>query len=134
MNELRTLVEALIKGELKRANKKFPLFHSDHEAVAIIEEEMREASVDANVLSHNFDNFKEAVFDDYSISDKRECIENIEQFARELACESIQIAAMAQKWKMSHITQDEIKKFSCEKPSYLNDLDEVMKKWEGKYE
>lgn len=134
MNELRTLVEALIKGELKRANKKFPLFHSDHEAVAVIEEEMREASDDGATLADSFEQFKEAVFGDYFISDKRDRINSIEQFARELACESIQIAAMAQKWKMSHITQDEIKKFSCEKPSYLNDLDEVMKKWEGKYE
>lgn len=126
MGELRTLVEALIKGELKRANTKFPLFHSDHEAVAIIEEEMREASEDAYFLSNSFEEFKETVFDDHSISGKRECIEHIEQFARELACESIQIAAMAQKWKMSHITKDEIKKFSCEKPSYLNDLDELI--------
>lgn len=126
MGELRTLVEALIKGELKRANTKFPLFHSDHEAVAIIEEEMREASDDAGILSDYFGAFKEMVFDDHSISDRRDSIENIEQFARELACESIQIAAMAQKWKMSHITKDEIKKFSCEKPSYLNDLDELI--------
>ena len=134
MNELRTLVEALIKGELKRANKKFPLFHSDHEAVAIIEEEICEASDDGANLKFGFDDFKDLVFNDRSVSDMRNSIDCIERFARELACESIQIAAMAQKWKMSHITQDEIKKFSCEKPSYLNDLDEVMKKWEDKYE
>ena len=38
MKELQRDIEYLVSEELTRANKKNPLFHSDHEAFGVIEE------------------------------------------------------------------------------------------------
>ena len=38
------LIEEMVQNELKEANKKNPMFNSDHEAYAVIKEEIEEAS------------------------------------------------------------------------------------------
>lgn len=40
--ELKTSISNLVREELEMANKKFPLFSSDHEGWAVIEEEIEE--------------------------------------------------------------------------------------------
>lgn len=43
MNAVKQDVEKLVQKELESANKKFPMFRSDHEGAAVIFEEMQEA-------------------------------------------------------------------------------------------
>lgn len=42
MNEVKSGVEKLVKKELEFANRKFPMFRSDHEGAAIILEQVEE--------------------------------------------------------------------------------------------
>lgn len=39
-------IQKLVDKELEEANKKYPLFHSDHEAYAVIKEEIEECEED----------------------------------------------------------------------------------------
>ena len=102
MKELRNSVRKLIGEELMRANEQFPLFRSDHEAVGVIAEEVEEMRTEAINTTSHYEWFKMAVFDDFDFDVKKEAIDNIEMTATELACEAVQVAAMARKWKMSN--------------------------------
>ncbi len=97
MHELFKSVETLIQEELDRANKKFPLFRSRHEGVAVIEEEVYEVTQEWKLVGNGFSNMKEAVFTD------QEEIETglLEYHACLLVCEAIQVAAMARKFRKS---------------------------------
>lgn len=98
MNILIEKVEKEIQEELKRANEKFPLFHSDHEALAVIEEEVHEAHIEHIDLNIVFEHFKEAVFNDNA---DNEHLNDIKYHALQGACELIQVAAMADKFILS---------------------------------
>ena len=97
MFELIADVEVLVQDELERANKKFPLFRSRHEGVAVIEEEVYEVSNDYRDMCNHFSILKERVFRD------KENINTsmLEYYACLLACEAIQVAAMARKFRKS---------------------------------
>lgn len=96
MFELIADVEALVQDELERANKKFPLFRSRHEGVAVIEEEVYETSNELSLLVDQFNELKRCVFEDEVAS-----AVDIYRYASNLACEAIQVAAMAEKFEMS---------------------------------
>ena len=102
MNLLRHEVIKLVTDEVLRANKQFPLFRSDHEAVGVIAEEVEEMRTETINTTSHYEWFKMAVFDDFDFDVKKEAIDNIEMTATELACEAVQVAAMARKWKMSN--------------------------------
>ena len=102
MKELRNSVRKLIGEELMRANGQFPLFRSDHEAVGVIAEEVEEMRTETINTTSHYEWFKMAVFDDFDFDVKKEAIDNIEMTATELACEAVQVAAMARKWRMSN--------------------------------
>ena len=40
MDAVKEDVELLVQKELESANKKFPMFHSDHEGYAVLKEEL----------------------------------------------------------------------------------------------
>ena len=96
MNAIKSDVENLVQKELESANKRFPLFRSDHEGAAVILEEIEEAHSEMldmelhykslwQTVKENFINtgsYAELIFDD----------------AINLVCEAIQVAAMAQKF------------------------------------
>ena len=96
MNAVKQDVEKLVQKELEVANQKFPVFHSDYEGAAVILEEIEEAHSEMldmelhykslwQTVKENFINtasYAELIFDD----------------AINLACEAIQVAAMAQKF------------------------------------
>lgn len=96
MNAVRKDVEYLVNQELTVANKKFPLFQSDHEAAAVIREELEEAQEALEELEKAYDvmwvNIKCNYLDASAI-----CSENLHKIAVDLACEAIQVAAMAKK-------------------------------------
>ena len=108
MNKLTASVMPLIDEELKRANEKFPLFSSDHEAYGVIGEEIKEVQEDFNALYLHYLKFRNEVFCDSVDSEKRATIKSIERQAMYLACEAIQVAAMAKKWEMSKEPTEEI--------------------------
>ena len=96
MNAVKSEVEKLVQKELESANQRFPMFRSDHEGAAVILEEIEEARSEMldmelqykslwQTIKENFINtasYSELIFDD----------------AINLACEAIQVAAMAQKF------------------------------------
>ena len=96
MSTIKSDVEKLVQKELGAANQKFPVFHSDYEGAAVIYEEIEEAHSEMldmelhykslwQTIKENFINtasYAELIFDD----------------AINIACEAIQVAAMAQKF------------------------------------
>ena len=87
-------IETLIQEELKSANEKYPLFHSPHEAFAVLKEEVEEANEEfADIFTSLFKMWSN-VRNDIPLKDNASKIYNI---AINAACEAIQVAAMAQK-------------------------------------
>lgn len=100
MREIITGVNRLAIEELFRANKKNPLFHSDHEAMAVIDEEVTEMNHEAKRVRNEFESFRECVFKDYNEQTKDEAILRLRRVAVLCACEAIQTAAMCDKYFM----------------------------------
>ena len=98
MIQLYNDVKLVMNDELDRANDKFPLFRSHHEGLAIIEEEVYEAQDEANDMAHHFNTLKDYIFSDDTLALKRDCAKDLREAASRLACETIQVAAMAQKF------------------------------------
>lgn len=98
MIELYNEVKEVMNGELQRANDKFPLFRSHHEGLAIIEEEVYESQDEANDVAHYFNTLKDCIFSDDTLASKRGCAIDLRDAATRLASETIQVAAMAQKF------------------------------------
>lgn len=101
MNILIKNVEAEIQEELKRANEKFPLFHSDHEGLAVLEEEVTEANDEMKILESYFSSFKDAIFSDMNDDILMRYLDYMRHNALNSACELIQVAAMADKFILS---------------------------------
>lgn len=61
MKELQRDIEYLVSEELTRANKKNPLFHSDHEAYGVIDEEAKEMMDEAELIVAGCAGFRTSV-------------------------------------------------------------------------
>ena len=96
MNSVKQDVEKLVQEELESANQKFPMFRSDHEGAAVIVEEVEEAKEEIEEIEDNFHNLWSLVKD----NDIRSSTYAGWVFTSSirLACEAIQVAAMAQKF------------------------------------
>ena len=94
MKELQRDIEYLISEELTRANKKNPLFHSDHEAFGVIDE--------VGLITANCTEFRDATYKDSVFDTKADAILRIKIAAVKCACEAVQVAAMCDKWVMSN--------------------------------
>ena len=95
MSTIKSDVEKLVQKELEAANQRFPMFRSDHEGYAVIKEEIEESEqalentkVYLNLL---WIGVKENLVHERNIK-------YLKRYAEDLACESIQVAAMAQKF------------------------------------
>lgn len=94
MIEIKPEVENLVQKSLEYSNQKFPVFHSDYEGAAVIYEEIEEAKEDMNSLDGEFDVVWAYVKDNNKNSVNR--VKSVMNYAIDLACEAIQVAAMAQ--------------------------------------
>ena len=95
MNAVKSYVEKLVQKELESANQRFQMFRSDHEGAAVIYEEMQEAE---NELK-NVQEYLKALWESVKQNvDADWCGESIKTASVNLACEAIQVAAMAQKF------------------------------------
>ena len=98
MEELKEAVKFMVDKELENSNKKFDsTFHTTHEGYAIIKEEVEEAEEELEVVNAHLKDLwwnvrKNKI--DCSISP----VKCLKQKAVNLAAESIQVAAMCQKF------------------------------------
>ena len=96
MSTIKSDVEKLVQKELEAANQKFPVFRSDHEGAAMIFEEIEECKQEIENLEIQFEVLWSHVKDDNKMSVITS--ERLKLTAANLACEAIQVAAMAQKF------------------------------------
>lgn len=100
MSYKRTLrgVDYLIENELDFATEEHgATFASIHEGAAVLAEEAQEADEEVGLIHRKFDRLWAEVRADNSKS-AREYAEDIASHAERLACEAIQVAAMALKF------------------------------------
>lgn len=97
MNAVKEDVELLVQKELESANKKFPMFHSDHEGYAVLKEEVEEAETDLIRIKDQIASIWRFTKKNLN-KPKESAAESIKESAIELAVEAIQVAAMAQKF------------------------------------
>ncbi len=90
----RKIIEELVQQELKEANEKHPLFHSPHEAYAVIKEELEELIDEVKSVCATSDNIWGLVKNDIPIMCELRAMKTYAEFA---AAEAIQVAAMCQK-------------------------------------
>lgn len=99
MKELFDSVTRIEKEELVRANKENPLFSSDHEGIAVIDEELWEADEVRRKVSRLFSEVKSMTFVNRP-EEARRYARDLKMTALLTACEYIQVAAMAEKFNM----------------------------------
>ena len=95
MNAVKQDVEKLVQKELKSANQRFPMFRSGHEGYAVIKEEIEE-SEQALENTKVYLNLLWIGVKGNLVHERN--IQYLKRYAKELACEAIQVAAMAQKF------------------------------------
>lgn len=100
MTELSKIQE-LVDEELKEANEKYPLFHSYHEAYAVIKEEVEECKEDVQEMEMVLSYFWGKVKRNRSSND---LVSGMKKIALEAAAEAIQVAAMCDKFLMTKDT------------------------------
>lgn len=98
MNTIKSDVENLVQKELESENRRFPMFRSDHEGAAVICEEMQEAEYELECAKDRFRELWNSVKCNLSSEWIAEVNMVIMNRAVNLACEAIQVAAMAQKF------------------------------------
>lgn len=95
MNAVKEDVEKLVQKELESANQSFPMFRSDHEGAAVICEEIQESEQALENAKTYFHllwlGIKKNLVHERNI-------QYLKRYAEDLACEAIQVAAMAQKF------------------------------------
>ena len=97
MNAVKEDVEKLVQKELESANQRFPMFRSDHEGAAVILEEIEEAKTEMEETEKNFN----VLWAHVKLNNGMICSSHADDLRRRacmLACEAIQVAAMAQKF------------------------------------
>ena len=101
-------VMELVAQEFEIANRNYPLFHSDHEGESVTREELCEAIQEAKECEHRMDALTMSVFADNSVL-AAGLSEDLEKSAVALACEAIQLGAMARKFRESQKARGERK-------------------------
>lgn len=99
MNAVEDDVVNLIEKELESANKKFPMFRSEHEGYAVMLEEYEEAEKEQKVVQA----LMKEMWDGIKNNDQKLFeldARLIYDHAKDWACEVIQTAAMAKKFQM----------------------------------
>ena len=96
MNAVKSYVEKLVQKELESANQRFPMFRSDHEGAAVILEEIEETHSEMLDMELNYKSLWQTIKENFI--NTASYAELIFDDAINLACEAIQVAAMAQKF------------------------------------
>jgi len=97
MSTIGDLICDAIEEEYKRANKKYPMFRSEHEGESVIKEEIEEVKEALQGVDTYYDAMWDAIRNNRKDESVR-CASGIETEAMELISEAIQVAAMAEKY------------------------------------
>ena len=96
----RDHIEKLVKMELEEANETYPLFHSAHEAYAVLLEEVEELIEDVEDIKSRMNIMWIDIKGDWGITHDADALRNKAIHAIQ---EAIQVAAMCDKMKLSNI-------------------------------
>ena len=99
----REKIYELVKQELNEANEKYPLFHSPHEAYAVLKEEVDELQYEIDKITSGTDYLWTAVKNDRDIESYAD---RIYAYAVMTVQEAIQVAAMCEKIKQSELYEE----------------------------
>lgn len=88
----------LVGDEINAANRKFPMFASNHEGYAVIKEEIEEAVEESNLAVGNLEILWDVIREN---GVGLESVSYIKQHAIKAAAEFIQVAAMCEKYVLS---------------------------------
>lgn len=99
----RKTIQALAVAELEEANEKYSLFHSPHEAYAVLLEEVDEVRDDMKSIDSYMQYMWRRVKQDENME---EAAHRVYNYAISLAQEAIQVAAMCMKVRESRLYND----------------------------
>lgn len=91
---MKNMISGLVGLELRDANQHYPLFASNHEAVAVIFEELQETQEDLRDVRESLKEIWDKVRKD---EDCTAVLKLAKQYAQHAAYEAIQVSAMCQK-------------------------------------
>ena len=110
MNAINNNMDELIFKELNEANKKFPLFASPHEGYAVVKEEIEEVMDAMNILLEIFSNAWSGIKKNQLVFEQMQAVRKL---AKHIATESIQVAAMCDKYNMSLTGRENVDRCVC---------------------
>jgi hypothetical protein len=97
MTELLEEIGKCAEHELSRANKKFPMFHSGHEAYGVIKEEVEETASEMNSINDDLGILWFRVKTNEDAACVKNALVELSNSAMKCAAEACQVAAMAVK-------------------------------------
>lgn len=109
-NAIKNKLYPLIEEELKAANDRFGLNHSNHESFAVIREEIDEANEELKKLEYWSAQIWEATKKNDEAEKIHDLYKEIYKTAVNAAVEAIQVAAMAHKAIVSDVENRALKK------------------------
>ena len=96
MKELINTVHLLAVEELNKANKKFPQFHSRHEGIGVLDEEIWEMGKELRRFNKANIDLHEAVYNDF---DCEKALRSAELSMSAALAEGVQVLAMLKKFR-----------------------------------
>ena len=96
MKELIKLIDITAQAELNKANEKFPQFHSKHEAIGVIDEEVFEMNIELEQSNKWLQELRVAVYRDYDLNKP---ITEMEKKLSAALAEGVQVLAMLKKFR-----------------------------------
>ena len=96
MKELINLIDITAQAELSRANEIWPQFHSKHEAIGVIDEEVYEMNAELEQTNKWLKDLRVAVYRDYDLNKP---ITEMEKKLSAALAEGVQVLAMLKKFR-----------------------------------
>ena len=96
MKELINLMDITAQAELNRANETWPQFHSKHEAIGVIDEEVYEMNAELEQTNKWLKDLRVAVYRDYDLNKP---ITEMEKKLSAALAEGVQVLAMLKKFR-----------------------------------
>ena len=96
MKELINLMDIIAQAELNRANETWPRFHSKHEAMGVIDEEVFEMNIELEQTNKWLKDLRIAVYRDFDLNKP---ISEMEKKLSATLAEGVQVLAILKKFK-----------------------------------
>lgn len=96
MKELINLMDIIAQAELNMANETWPQFHSKHEAIGVIDEEVFEMNIELEQTNKLLKDLRVAVYRDFDLNKP---ISEMERKLSAALAEGVQVLAMLKKFR-----------------------------------